>query len=289
MSQSAGRILSEAVRCGYAVPHFNVNSLECEKCILQTAERLRSPVIVAVTGKGAEAMGGFAVIEAMTRALVDHFGSTIPVVLHLDHGTLEEAYEAADAGFDSVMFDGSALPFRENLERTRELAVYCMKKGISLEAEAGSIGRGTVGGEIADPTECGELIGTGITMLAVGIGNMHGRYPDGWKGLNFNRLQEIRETTGDFPLVLHGGSGIPEEQIRKAIGMGIAKINVNTECQVAFMNGVRSYIEQDLDRAPRGHFLRNLFAYALRPMEAVVEEKIRLCGAEGKAEGMIER
>ena len=235
MIVSAKDMLNKAREGKYAVGHFNINNLEWAKSILLTAQELNTPVILGVSEGAGKYMTGFKTVAAMVRAMDESLGITVPVALHLDHGTYEGCKKCIEAGFSSIMFDGSSLPLDENLEKTKELVDICNERGLSLEAEVGSIGGeedGVIGlGECADPEECKKLVDLGITMLAAGIGNIHGKYPDNWPGLRFDVLENIKSTVGDIPLVLHGGTGIPTDQIKKAISMGVSKINVNTECQ----------------------------------------------------------
>lgn len=277
-------MLKLAVKEHYAVPQFNINSLEWCKTVLETCEAMKSPVILGTAMKAAEFMAGYRTMNAMVRAMMEELAITVPVALHLDHGTYEACLECIDAGYTSVMFDGSKLPFEENLARTRELSKICRDRGISLEAETGIIGDGSqkTSGECADPEECRRLAEAQITMLAAGIGNIHGTYPPDWGGLRWDVLRQMKEKTGNIPLVLHGGSGIPEDMLKKAISLGVGKININTECQIAFMEGAREYFRQNRDLEPKGYFVRNLFAQGLDCMKPVLAQKITAFGCAGK-------
>lgn len=277
-------MLNQAVKEGYAVPQFNINSLEWCKTVLETCESVKSPVILGTAMKAAQFMAGYRTMRGMVEAMLEDLHITVPVALHLDHGSYEACLDCINAGYTSVMFDGSKLPFEENLSQTRKLSELCRQKGISLEAEAGAIGADSkdAAGEHAVPEECTKLGSAGITMLAAGIGNIHGRYPENWKGLDWDLLQRIREGTGNLPLVLHGGSGIPDEMIRKAISLGVGKININTECQIAFMEGAREYFAQNRDQEPKGYFVRNLFAEALDQVRPVLLQKIEVFGCAGR-------
>ncbi len=287
MLVSAKEMLLKAHKEGYAVAQININNLEWIKAVLQTVEELKSPVILGVSEGAAKYMGGFKNVMGMVRELDEFYQITVPVAVHLDHGTYQGAKNALEAGFTSIMFDGSGYPFLENLEKTKEIVALCHAKGVSVEAEVGAIGGeedGVVGsGEIADPKESKELASTGIDMFAAGIGNIHGKYPANWKGLNFEVLAEIQKVTNNIPLVLHGGSGIPEDMIKKAISLGVSKINVNTECQLAFAEGVRKYIEAGKDLTGKGFDPRKLLAPGVEAIQAVVREKLTLFGSVGKA------
>lgn len=287
MLSNAKEMMNKAVEGKYAIGHFNINNLEWTKSILQAAEQMNSPVILGVSEGAAKYMTGFKTVARMVDAMVDDMGITVPVALHLDHGTYEGCLACIDAGFSSIMFDGSSYSIEENVEKTKELVRICAEKGMSLEAEVGAIGGeedGVVGmGECADPEECASIASLGVDMLAAGIGNIHGKYPANWPGLRFDVLESVKAKTGTLPLVLHGGTGIPEDMIKKAISLGVAKINVNTECQIAFAEGVRGYIEAGKDLEGKGFDPRKL----LKPgCEAIVEkvcEKIRLFGSDNKA------
>ena len=248
---------------------------------------MKSPVILGVSEGAGKYMCGFKTVAAMVDAMVDSLGITVPVALHLDHGTYEGAKACIEAGFSSIMFDGSSLPIEENVEKTKELVATCKEKGISLEAEVGSIGGeedGVVGaGECADPEECDRVAKLGVTMLAAGIGNIHGKYPDNWAGLSFETLDAIQQKTGDMPLVLHGGTGIPDDMIKKAIDLGVSKINVNTECQWAFQKATREYIMAGKDLEGKGFDPRKLLAPGAEAIKETVKEKIKLFGSDGKA------
>lgn len=287
MLVSAKDMLTKAKAGKYAVGQFNINNLEWTKSILLTAQELQSPVILGVSEGAGKYMTGFKTVAAMVDAMVDSLGITVPVALHLDHGTYEGAKACIEAGFSSIMFDGSHYPIDENIAKTKELVAICNEKGISLEAEVGSIGGeedGVVGkGECADPNECKAIADLGVTMLAAGIGNIHGKYPDNWEGLSFETLDAIQQLTGDMPLVLHGGTGIPADMIKKAISLGVAKINVNTECQLAFQEATRKYIEEGKDLQGKGFDPRKLLAPGAEAIKATVKEKMELFGSVGKA------
>ncbi|MDE6851571.1 MAG: class II fructose-1,6-bisphosphate aldolase [Lachnospiraceae bacterium] len=287
MLVSAEDMLKKAKAGHYAVGQFNINNLEWTKSILLTAQELNSPVILGVSEGAGKYMTGFKTVAAMVDAMVDSLGITVPVALHLDHGSYDGAKACIEAGFSSIMFDGSSLPLEENVEKTKELVAICKEKGLSLEAEVGSIGGeedGVVGaGECADPDECKAVADLGVTMLAAGIGNIHGKYPDNWAGLSFDTLDAIQAKTGDMPLVLHGGTGIPEDMIKKAISLGVAKINVNTECQLSFQEATRKYIEEGKDLEGKGFDPRKLLAPGAEAIKATVKEKMELFGSVGKA------
>ncbi len=287
MLVSAKEMLTKAKAGKYAVGQFNINNLEWTKAILLTAEELRSPVILGVSEGAAKYMCGFKTVADMVKAMIDNLGITVPVALHLDHGSYEGAYKAMEAGFSSVMFDGSHYPIDENIEKTTQIIKDATAKGISVEAEVGAIGGeedGVVGtGECADPDECKLIADLGVTMLAAGIGNIHGKYPANWAGLAFDVLDAIQQKTGEMPLVLHGGTGIPEDMIKKAISLGVSKINVNTECQLAFQAAVRKYIEAGKDLEGKGFDPRKLLAPGVDAIKATVKEKMELFGSVGKA------
>ena len=287
MLVTAKDMLEKAAAGKYAVGHFNTNNLEWTKAILTTAQELNSPVIIGVSEGAGKYMGGFKVVADMVKAMVESLNITVPVALHLDHGSYEGAKACIEAGFSSVMFDGSHYPIEENIAKTKELVQICAEKGLSLEAEVGSIGGeedGVIGGgEIADPNECKMIADLGVTFLAAGIGNIHGVYPENWKGLSFDTLEEIHNVTGGIPLVLHGGTGIPADMIKKAISLGVAKINVNTECQLAFAAATRKYIEEGGDRKGKGFDPRKLLAPGYEAIKATVKEKMELFGSVGKA------
>ena len=287
MLVSAKDMLEKAREGKYAVGQFNINNLEWTKSVLLTAEELKSPVILGVSEGAGKYMTGFKTVSAMVKAMVEELNITVPVALHLDHGSYEGSLKCIEAGFSSIMFDGSHYPIAENVEKTTELVKLCGEKGISLEAEVGSIGGeedGVVGlGECADPNECKAVADLGIDMLAAGIGNIHGKYPANWPGLRFDVLESIKEKVGDMPLVLHGGTGIPAEMIQKAISLGVAKINVNTECQLSFAEATRKYIEAGKDLEGKGFDPRKLLAPGTEAIKATVKEKMELFGSVGKA------
>ena len=287
MLVSAKEMLLKAREGHYAVGQFNINNLEWTKAILQTAEEMKSPVILGVSEGAGKYMCGYKTIVGMVEGMIEGLGITVPVAIHLDHGSYEGAYKCIEAGFSSVMFDGSHYPIEENIAKTRELVEVCNSKGISLEAEVGSIGGeedGVVGGgEVADPNECKMIADLGVTMLAAGIGNIHGKYPANWAGLNFEVLAKISEEVGNMPLVLHGGTGIPAEMIQKAISLGVSKINVNTECQLSFAAATRKYIEEGKDLQGKGFDPRKLLAPGAEAIKATVREKIELFGSANKA------
>ncbi|MBQ8741417.1 MAG: class II fructose-1,6-bisphosphate aldolase [Clostridia bacterium] len=287
MLVSAKEMLTKAKAGKYAVGQFNINNLEWTKAILLTAQEQNSPVILGVSEGAGKYMCGFKTVADMVKAMIDELGITVPVALHLDHGSYEGAKKCIAAGFSSVMFDGSHYPIEENIEKTKELVATCNELGLSLEAEVGSIGGeedGVVGaGECADPNECKMIADLGITMLAAGIGNIHGKYPENWAGLSFDTLDAIQQLTGDMPLVLHGGTGIPADMIQKAISLGVSKINVNTECQLSFAEATRKYIEEGKDLQGKGFDPRKLLAPGFEAIKATVKEKMELFGSVGKA------
>lgn len=287
MLVNAKDMLQKAKAGKYAVGQFNINNLEWTKAVLQTAEELKSPVILGVSAGAGKYMCGFKVVADMVKAMIETMGITVPVALHLDHGTYEDCYKCIDAGFSSIMFDGSHYPIEENIAKTTELIKVCAEKGLSLEAEVGAIGGeedGVIGaGECADPNECKMIADLGVTMLAAGIGNIHGKYPENWAGLSFETLDAIQQQTGDMPLVLHGGTGIPADMIKKAISLGVAKINVNTECQIAFTAAVREYIEAGKDLQGKGFDPRKVLAPGSEAIKATVKEKMELFGSVNKA------
>ena len=287
MLVSAKDMLEKARAGKYAVGHFNINNLEWAKAVLLTAEELQSPVILGVSEGAGKYMTGFKTVAAMVSAMLEELNITVPVALHLDHGSYEGCYKCIKAGFSSIMFDGSHYPIEENVEKTKELVKIAHTMGLSLEAEVGSIGGeedGVVGaGECADPAECKAIADLGVDFLAAGIGNIHGKYPENWQGLNFDVLEKVKEATGDMPLVLHGGTGIPEDMIKKAISLGVAKINVNTECQLAFAAATRKYIEEGKDQQGKGFDPRKLLAPGAEAIRATVKEKMELFGSVGKA------
>ena len=284
---TAKEMLTKAREGKYAVGQFNINNLEWTKTILLTAQELNSPVILGVSEGAGKYMGGFKTVSGMVNGLLEGLNITVPVALHLDHGTYEGCYKCIEAGFSSIMFDGSHYPIAENVEKTTELVKICNEKGLSLEAEVGAIGGeedGVIGmGECADPNECKSIADLGVTMLAAGIGNIHGKYPANWPGLSFETLAAVKEKVGDMPLVLHGGTGIPEDMIKKAISLGVAKINVNTECQLAFAAAVRKYIEAGKDLEGKGFDPRKLLAPGCDAIKETVREKIELFGSANKA------
>ena len=288
MLVTAKEMLEKARDGKYAVGHFNINNLEWTKAILQTAEELRSPVILGVSEGAGKYMTGFKTVVGMVNGMLEEMKITVPVALHLDHGTYEGCLKCIDAGFSSIMFDGSHYPIEENVEKTKELIRICREKGMSLEAEVGAIGGeedGVIGmGECADPNECKMIADLGVDMLAAGIGNIHGKYPANWKGLSFETLAAVKEAVGDMPLVLHGGTGIPEDMIKKAISLGVAKINVNTECQLAFADATRKYIEAGKDLEGKGFDPRKLLAPGAEAIKATVKTKMELFGSVGKAD-----
>ena len=287
MLVSAKEMLEKAKAGHYAVGQFNINNLEWTKSVLLTAEELQSPVILGVSEGAGKYMTGFGTVAAMVKAMHDELGITVPVALHLDHGTYEGCYKCIKAGFTSIMFDGSHYPIDENVEKTKELVQVAHAMGMSIEAEVGSIGGdedGVVGmGECADPDECKRVADLGVDMLAAGIGNIHGKYPANWKGLSFETLDAIQQKTGVMPLVLHGGTGIPADMIKKAISLGVAKINVNTECQLSFADATRKYIEAGKDLEGKGFDPRKLLAPGAEAIKATVKEKMELFGSVGKA------
>ena len=287
MLVSAAEMLKKAKAGKYAVGQFNINNLEWTKAILQTAQEMNSPVILGVSEGAGKYMCGYNTIVGMVNGMIETLGITVPVALHLDHGSYEGAKKCIEAGFSSIMFDGSHYPIEENIAKTKELIELAAAKGMSLEAEVGAIGGeedGVVGsGEVADPNECKMIADLGVSMLAAGIGNIHGKYPENWAGLNFEVLGKINELTGDMPLVLHGGTGIPAEMIQKAISLGVSKINVNTECQLSFAAATRAYIEAGKDLQGKGFDPRKLLAPGVEAIKATVKEKIELFGSANKA------
>ena len=288
MLVSAKEMLDKAREGKYAVGQFNINNLEWTKSILLTAQELKSPVILGVSEGAGKYMTGFKTVAAMVKAMDEELGITVPVALHLDHGTYEGCYKCIKAGFTSIMFDGSHYPIEENVAKTTELVNIAHAMGMSIEAEVGAIGGeedGVVGtGECADPAECKMIADLGVDMLAAGIGNIHGKYPANWAGLSFETLDAIQQKTGDMPLVLHGGTGIPADMIKKAISLGVAKINVNTECQLSFQEATRKYIEAGKDLEGKGFDPRKLLAPGAEAIKATVKEKMELFGSVGKAE-----
>lgn len=287
MIVSATEMLKKAVEGKYAVGQFNINNLEWTKAILLTAQENNSPVILGVSEGAGKYMTGFKTVAAMVKAMVEELNITVPVALHLDHGTYEGCYKCIKAGFTSIMFDGSHYPIDENIKKTTELVNVAHNLGLSIEAEVGSIGGeedGVIGmGECADPNECKSIADLGVNMLAAGIGNIHGKYPANWPGLSFETLAAVKEKIGDMPLVLHGGTGIPADMIQKAISLGVSKINVNTECQLSFADATRKYVEAGKDLEGKGFDPRKLLAPGCEAIKETVREKINLFGSAGKA------
>ena len=287
MLVSAKEMLTKAKAGKYAVGQFNINNLEWTKAILLTAQENNSPVILGVSEGAGKYMCGYNTVTGMVKGMLDTLGITVPVALHLDHGSYEGALKAMEDGFSSVMFDGSHYSMDVNIEETKEIIRIAGEKGVSVEAEVGAIGGeedGVIGGgEVADPDECKMIADLGVTMLAAGIGNIHGVYPANWTGLNFEVLAKIQEKTGVMPLVLHGGTGIPEEMVKKAISLGVSKVNVNTECQLSFAAATRQYIEAGKDQQGKGFDPRKLLAPGFEAIKATVKEKMELFGSVGKA------
>lgn len=287
MLVSASKMLKDAKAGQYAVGQFNINNLEWTKAVLLTAQENQSPVILGVSEGAGKYMGGYKTIVGMVNGMIEELKITVPVALHLDHGSFEGAQKCIEAGFSSIMFDGSHYAIDENIAKTKEIIAIAAAKGISVEAEVGSIGGeedGVVGaGEIADPNECKAIADLGVDMLAAGIGNIHGKYPANWQGLNFEALEAIKNLTGDMPLVLHGGTGIPADMIQKAISLGVAKINVNTECQLSFQEATRKYFEAGKDLEGKGFDPRKILAPGYEAIKATVKEKMELFGSVGKA------
>ena len=287
MLVSAKEMLNKAKAGKYAVGQFNINNLEWTKAVLLTAQECNSPVILGVSEGAAKYMCGFNTIVGMVNGMLETLNITVHVALHLDHGSYDGAYAAMNAGFSSVMFDGSHYAIDENIAKTKQIIADAEAKGISVEAEVGAIGGeedGVVGsGEVADPAECKMIADLGVTMLAAGIGNIHGKYPENWAGLNFEVLAKIQEQTGTMPLVLHGGTGIPESMIKEAISLGVSKINVNTECQLTFAAATREYIEAGKDLQGKGFDPRKLLAPGFEAIKATVKEKMELFGSVNKA------
>ena len=288
MLVSAKEMLQKAKAGHYAVGQFNINNLEWTKSVLLAAEECKSPVILGVSEGAGKYMTGYKTVVGMVNGMLEELNITVPVALHLDHGSYEGCLKCIEAGFSSVMFDGSHYPIEENVAKTKELVAICAEKGISLEAEVGSIGGeedGVVGaGECADPNECKMIADLGIDFLAAGIGNIHGKYPANWQGLSFETLDAVQQLTGDLPLVLHGGTGIPADMIKKAITLGVSKINVNTECQISFAEATRKYIEAGKDLEGKGFDPRKLLKPGAEAIIATVKEKMELFGSVGKAE-----
>ncbi|WP_058990206.1 class II fructose-1,6-bisphosphate aldolase [Anaerococcus rubeinfantis] len=288
MLVNAKEMLDKAYENGYGIGQFNINNLEWTKAILETCEEKKSAVILGVSEGAAKYMGGFNVVAKMVEGLDKDLNITVPVALHLDHGTYEGAKKALDAGFTSIMFDGSSLPIDENIEKTKELVELCHSKNVSIEAEVGGIGGEEDGvvsaGELADPEECKQVASLGVDFLAAGIGNIHGVYPKDWQGLNFERLEEIKNAVGKIPLVLHGGTGIPEEQVKKAIERGVSKININTECQIVFTEATRKYFEEGKDKVGKGFDPRKVLKPGYEAIKDKVREKIEFFECENSAE-----
>lgn len=284
---NAKNMLDTALKEHYAVAQININNLEWTKAALLTAEELKSPIILGVSEGAGKYMGGFKVVSAMVKAMHDSLNITVPVALHLDHGTYEGSKKCIEAGFTSIMFDGSHYPINENIEKTKELVNLAHDNGLSIEAEVGAIGGeedGVIGkGECADPNECKMVADLGIDFLAAGIGNIHGKYPANWQGLDFDTLAKIKEKVGDMPLVLHGGTGIPADMIKKAISLGVSKINVNTECQLAFQEATRKYIEAGKDKEGKGYDPRKLLEPGFNAIKETIKDKMELFGSVGKA------
>ena len=287
MLVTAKEMLDKAKAGHYAVGHFNINNLEWTKSILAVAQELNSPVILGVSEGAGKYMTGYKTVAAMVKAMIEEMGITVPVALHLDHGSYEGCKKCIEAGFSSIMFDGSHLPIEENIEKTKELVKLAHENGMSIEAEVGSIGGeedGVIGaGEFADPEECKKIADLGVDFLAAGIGNIHGKYPANWPGLNFDVLAKVQEKTGTLPLVLHGGTGIPADMIKKAITLGVSKINVHTECQLEFADATRKYIEAGKDLEGKGFDPRKLLAPGAEAIKDTVREKIELFGSANKA------
>ena len=287
MLVSAKEMLDKAKAGKYAVGQFNINNLEWAKNILITAQECNSPVILGVSEGAGKYMAGYKTIVGMVKGMIEHLNITVPVAIHLDHGSFDAALECIDAGFSSVMFDGSHYAIEENIEKTKEIIRIAKENGVSVEAEVGAIGGeedGVVGnGEFADPNECKMIADLGVDMLAAGIGNIHGKYPENWNGLNFEVLAEVQKLTGKMPLVLHGGTGIPDEMIKEAISLGVSKINVNTECQIVFAEATRKYIEDGKDLQGKGFDPRKLLAPGCDAIRAKVKEKMEIFGSINKA------
>lgn len=287
MLVSAKEMLQKAKAGHYAVGQFNINNLEWTKAILTAAQEMNAPVILGVSEGAGKYMTGYKTVVGMVNGMLEEMKITVPVALHLDHGSFDGCMKCIEAGFSSIMYDGSHSPIEENVANTKTLVQICAEKGMSLEAEVGAIGGeedGVIGkGECADPEECKRIADLGVTMLAAGIGNIHGKYPDNWEGLSFETLDAIQKLTGDMPLVLHGGTGIPEDMIKKAITLGVAKINVNTECQLSFAAATRKYIEAGKDLQGKGFDPRKLLAPGAEAIKATVIEKIELFGSKNKA------
>lgn len=287
MLVSAREMLLKAKAGKYAVGQFNINNLEWAKAILLTAQECNSPVILGVSEGAGKYMCGYKTVVGMVKGMIEELAITVPVAIHLDHGSYEHAKKVIEAGFSSVMFDGSHYDIEENIEKTKEIIRLAHEKGISVEAEVGAIGGeedGILGGgEVADVAECKMIADLGVDMLAAGIGNIHGKYPANWAGLRFDVLEEISAKTSPMPLVLHGGTGIPADMIQKAISLGVSKINVNTECQISFTAAVRGYIEAGKDLEGKGFDPRKVLAPGVEAIKATVKEKMELFGSVNKA------
>lgn len=284
---SAAEMLKKAKAGHYAVGQFNINNLEWTKAVLTAAQECNSPVILGVSEGAGKYMTGYKTVQAMVAAMIDELGITVPVATHLDHGSFEGCMKCIEAGFTSIMFDGSHYSIEENVEKTTELVKLAHENGMSIEAEVGSIGGeedGVIGaGECADPNECKAIADLGIDFLAAGIGNIHGKYPANWAGLSFETLAAVQDKTGDMPLVLHGGTGIPDDMIKKAIDLGVAKINVNTDCQLVFADATRKYIEAGKDLEGKGFDPRKLLKPGTDAIAECVKTKMELFGSVGKA------
>ncbi|MCI8992631.1 MAG: class II fructose-1,6-bisphosphate aldolase [Eubacterium sp.] len=287
MLVSAKEMLQKAKAGHYAVGQFNINNLEWTKAILQTAQENNSPVILGVSEGAGKYMCGYKTVVGMVKGMLEEMGITVPVAIHLDHGSYDACLKCVEAGFSSIMYDGSHSPIEENVKNTKELVKICAEKGMSLEAEVGAIGGeedGVIGaGECADPKECKAIADLGVDMLAAGIGNIHGKYPANWQGLSFETLDAIQQLTGELPLVLHGGTGIPDDMVKKAISLGVAKINVNTECQLSFAEATRKYIEEGKDQQGKGYDPRKLLLPGFEAIKETVKTKMELFGSIGKA------
>ena len=287
MLVTATKMLQDAKAGHYAVGQFNINNLEWTKAALTTAQECNSPIILGVSVGAGKYMGGYNTVVNMVKGMVKDLNITVPVAIHLDHGTFDECLKCIEAGFTSVMFDGSHYEIEENIAKTTEIVKLAHEAGLSVEAEVGSIGGeedGVVGaGECADPAECKKIADLGVDFLAAGIGNIHGKYPENWAGLSFDTLAEIQKLTGELPLVLHGGTGIPEDMIKKAISLGVAKINVNTECQLSFAAATREYIEAGKDLQGKGFDPRKLLAPGTAAIKETIKAKMELFGSVNKA------
>lgn len=287
MIVNATEMLQKALKGRYAIGQFNINNLEWTKAVLLTAQELKSPVILGVSEGAAKYMTGVTTVTEMVKAMDKSLGITVPIALHLDHGSYQGCKDCVEAGFSSIMFDGSHFEIDENVQKTKELVKIAHDNGLSIEAEVGSIGGeedGVVGkGEIASAEDCKMIADLGVDFLAAGIGNIHGVYPDNWAGLDFDALEAINKATKGLPLVLHGGTGIPDEMIQKAISLGVSKINVNTECQLSFAAGTREYIEAGKDKIGKGFDPRKLLEPGFLAIKQTVKEKMELFGSAGKA------